>query len=551
MATLSIGSSGSEVRALQEKLSKLTIYTSAISGTFDQLTETAVKIFQSQHPWLLIDGIVGPMTLDEINDSISDLRGKATLQRIAEGTTSLTLADLQKDNSLCIYLQKCFRALGLYPGGKLVDGDFGPRSQEAFKQFCIKVGITVAVPIQLNPSIARILLDTLQIPSILRDFSITTIKRQIADFQQAVGASDAKLGFLDMGVDRSPFKHLVYKYSKFLDNTKSAGINTSLSPSLSFNSYPNLGVVPNINSSNLAFLPPDITQACVCIGKYDGGIFSSSWLGKNELKPVECLSATKIIPILNVLCQIGNTFPLDPSDLILKNKGSTARKFEFSSALIDICSYRISVPHSNALSATLNSLEKNRESWIKQQTGNSNPIQFGGKYGFDPTISVPELRDQSKNIALLSFQKTAIGGNSISAYDLTRFISLVGWHQLLSASQQLSSISQKGLNQAIIALGTDTARYVDTAISTLGLENVIESLIVLSKLGYGNSALVYTAFVQFIDRSNSSSTPKLRSFALTLRAAKNVSTDTEAIRVDSSIALAVTDILHRVVTDAF
>lgn len=501
MAILSIGSSSSEVRVLQEKLTELTIYTSAISGTFDQLTETAVKIFQSRHPWLLIDGIVGPITLDEINDSISDLRGKASLQRIAGGTTSLTLADLRQDNSLCIHLQKCFRALGLYPGGKLVDGDFGPRSQEAFKQFCINVGITVVVPIQLNPSIAQILLSTLQIPSILGDFSIATVKRQIADFQKAVGANDAKLGFLDMGVDRSPFKHLVYQYSNFLDNTKTAGIDTDLAPSLSFDSYPNLGDVPNINSSKLAFLPPDITQACICIGKIDGGFFSSSWLGKNELKPVECLSATKIIPILNVLCQIGSRFPLDPSDLILKNNGSEVRRFEFSSALIDICSYRISVPHSNAMSATLNSFEKDRESWIKQQTGNSNSIQFGGKYGVTPIISMPELRDQSKNPkdpSLLSFKKEAIGGNSISAYDLTRFISLVGWHQFLSASQQLSSISQKGLNQAIMALGTDTARYVDTAISTLGLENVIESAIVLSKLGYGNSALVYTAFVQFL-----------------------------------------------------
>jgi hypothetical protein len=130
-------------------------------------------------------------------------------------------------------------------------------------------------------------------------------------------------------------------------------------------------------------------------------------------------------------------------------------------------------------------------------------------------------------------------------------MSLAGWHLVLSNAQKLPNITQQGLNLAILAMGTDTARYVDTAISTLGLENVVDSPIVISKLGYGNSALIYTAFVQFIDRRESSSIPKLRSFALTLRAAKSSSTDAEAIRVDSSIALAVTEIIHRIVTEQF
>ncbi|AFZ07064.1 hypothetical protein Osc7112_2650 [Oscillatoria nigro-viridis PCC 7112] len=60
-----------------------------------------------------------------------------------------------------------------------------------------------------------------------------------------------------------------------------------------------------------------------------------------------------------------------------------------------------------------------------------------------------------------------------------------------------------------------------------------------------------TAFVQFIDRHEPSSDPKLRSFALTLRAAKRSSTNAEAIRVDSSIALAVTEIIRQIVTEMF
>jgi hypothetical protein len=144
----------------------------------------------------------------------------------------------------------------------------------------------------------------------------------------------------------------------------------------------------------------------------------------------------------------------------------------------------------------------------------------------------------------------AIGGNDISVYDLTRFISLVGWHGILSDPQQLPNIADRGIEQAVIALGTDTARYVDTAISTLGLENVVDSLVVLSKLGYGQSALIYTAFVQFIDR-HEDGTPKLRTFAMTLRAAKSASSDSEAIRVDTAIATAVTEIIRRIVTEDF
>ena len=91
---------------------------------------------------------------------------------------------------------------------------------------------------------------------------------------------------------------------------------------------------------------------------------------------------------------------------------------------------------------------------------------------------------------------------------------------------------------------------MDTAISTLGLENVVDSLVVLSKLGYGQSALIYTAFVQFIDR-HEADTPKLRTFAMTLRAAKSASSDSEAIRVDTAIATAVTEIIRRIVTEDF
>jgi peptidoglycan hydrolase-like protein with peptidoglycan-binding domain len=554
MALLSLGSSGAEVRELQEKLIKLGFLSSAASGSFDATTESAVKDFQTQRPWLLTDGVVGPMTLGEIDDAISVLDGQAALKAFAAGSASLDMASLKKNSLLSLAIQRRLRGLGLYPGGKLIDGDFGPRSQAALKDFCNEVGISVSTPLQLTPAIADQLLTTQQISSVLNNAQNTSVvSTKFNNFQAAVGANNDKLGFLDMGAQQSPFKETIYRGQDFLVATKSAGIQSSSPGTLSFSSYPNIGTAPTIDASGLNFLGSDITEACLCLRHFDGGQLTTSWLGKKALDLVECWSASKIIPILNVLCQVGDRIPSNPSDLILKNTGSAGRQFELSNALVDICSYRVSVPHSNALSATLNAFESDREKWIESQTGTKS-IQFGGKYGITATIGVPEIRDRSRNSQILSFQSTATGGNLISAYDLTRFISLVGWHGLLSSTQKLPNISDRGIEQAVIALGTDTARYVDTAISTLGLENVGDSLVVLSKLGFGYSSrrdvteLVYTAFAQFIDKQNPIQ-PKLRSFALTLRSSKSGAGS--AIAVDTAIATAVTEIVRRIVTEDF
>lgn len=551
MAILSLGSSGSEVRKLQEKLAKLGFFSSAPSGSFDAATESAVKSFQTQRPWLLIDGVVGNMTLGQINDAVSELDGQAALIAFASSSSPLDMAAINKQPLLCQAIQRRLRGLGLYPGGKLIDGDFGSGSQSALKNFCNAVGVAISTPLQFTPIMADKLLNTPQITSVLEQAKNTSlISKKYLDYEKSVGANDTKLGFLDMEAQHSPFYKDIHRGKEFLAATKSVKIKSSSPASLSFSPYPNVGKLPTIVASSLGFLNAAITEACICMGDFNGSVLTTTWLGKKATDPVECLSATKIIPILNVLCKIGDRIPTNPSNLILKNTGSEARRFELPVALIDICSYRVDVGHSNALSATLNAFESKRVEWIQGQTGNTKAIKFGGKYGLEPTIKVPEIRDRSSNQKILDFQSVAIGGNDISVYDLTRFISLVGWHGILSDPQQLPNIADRGIEQAVIALGTDTARYVDTAISTLGLENVVDSLVVLSKLGYGQSALIYTAFVQFIDR-HEADTPKLRTFAMTLRAAKSASSDSEAIRVDTAIATAVTEIIRRIVTEDF
>ncbi|MCY7323390.1 MAG: peptidoglycan-binding protein [Phormidesmis sp. CAN_BIN36] len=150
MALLSLGSSGAEVRELQEKLIKLGFFSSTASGSFDATTKSAIKRFQTQRPWLLTDGVAGPMTLGEIDDSVSVLDGQAALKAFVSGAISLDMASLRSKRLLSLAIQIRLRGLGLYPGGKLIDGDFGPRSQAALKDFCDRVGTSVASPLMLT-----------------------------------------------------------------------------------------------------------------------------------------------------------------------------------------------------------------------------------------------------------------------------------------------------------------------------------------------------------------------------------------------------------------
>ena len=58
---LRLGSSGGEVKELQQTLKNLDYDISKVSGTFDEETEKAVKEFQKTNK-ILVDGIVGPQT---------------------------------------------------------------------------------------------------------------------------------------------------------------------------------------------------------------------------------------------------------------------------------------------------------------------------------------------------------------------------------------------------------------------------------------------------------------------------------------------------------
>jgi len=72
---LRIGESGQDVRDVQQKLNVLGYYKGDIDGVFGPITEAAVKAFQKDFG-LVPDGIVGPLTYDQLEKAWDTVLGK-------------------------------------------------------------------------------------------------------------------------------------------------------------------------------------------------------------------------------------------------------------------------------------------------------------------------------------------------------------------------------------------------------------------------------------------------------------------------------------------
>lgn len=367
------------------------------------------------------------------------------------------------------------------------------------------------------------------------------------------GANANRLAFLDRGIENSPYQDEIENYPTYLKQK-----------SMTFRPYPQLGEIPEIYPDALLFLHETITEACICIGRWHRGEFQTLWAGKNALRNAQFWSATKIIPVLNVLAQASSKFPGSAvENWRIQNPEDESVKACFDAIVEDIVSYEKQIASSNALSAMFKRFETREklEKWLQNITGNYD-LEFRGDYGESPWIMNPELVDcRRQEVLLKAAPETSKGENLLSAYDLTRIISLVGWHYYLDPGLQLPGVNWKGLQPIIRGLGKDTARFIDVGLEMLELENVIRFPVILSKLGHGPSSLrktietTYTALVQFVDplpkaRGNSA---KWRSIAMTLRGAIPIQDmenfDDESIRLDARIAAEVTEILRRAIAE--
>ena len=121
--TLENGSSGTAVKALQEKLKKLGFYTGNVDGSFGDGTEAAVMAFQLQNN-LTVDGKAGPATQRALYGTGSN--SPVSYSALRMGDTGSAVRNLQ----YTLY------ELGYYDGA--IDGDYGQTTSDAVRAFQIQ-----------------------------------------------------------------------------------------------------------------------------------------------------------------------------------------------------------------------------------------------------------------------------------------------------------------------------------------------------------------------------------------------------------------------------
>ena len=139
--TLRNGSTGSEVKKLQQRLIDLGYLKGAADGDFGDATETAVKNFQAQNG-LAVDGAAGANTLAKVYSS-SAKRAPSTSRTNTPKPTNTPFTSLKNGStgSEVRELQRRLRELGYLSGS--ADGDFGDATEQAVRAFQRNNGLTV------------------------------------------------------------------------------------------------------------------------------------------------------------------------------------------------------------------------------------------------------------------------------------------------------------------------------------------------------------------------------------------------------------------------
>ena len=396
------------------------------------------------------------------------------------------------------------------------------------------------------------------------------LRRQGEELQAQGLASDDHLPLLDRGLAGSPFEASVPAYARHLEQV-AQGLVPYPAPSPGFGAYPRRGQAPAILSGQeglggLEFLSEEVAQACVAIGSFGADQpLRVRWYGRQaEGINVQFWSATKIAAALHVLCQANRRSPMTPiGDCRIgpENPGAwdagaagAARPGGegFGDLFREMVSYEKdaqSPGHSNAVGALFKTLvnpgEENVQEWLRKLAGNPSLVLMG-RYGTPSYVENGALVGPPG--VLVGYRQPPSSRNLVSAADLVRLLTLVGWHHQLGPDQRLAGAQWASLRTVVAGLGHDSARYIDAALAHLGLVDALECPVILSKLGYGAEtanpeidALTYAAFAQFSDRR--SGPPRQRSFALALR----IPTAPGAgLRHDARMAAEVTEIVRRV-----
>lgn len=380
--------------------------------------------------------------------------------------------------------------------------------------------------------------------------------------QQEAGFNAEKLAFLDRGINQSPYRGDVTKVAVRLQVPED--MPTTLTKRVA---YPPKGELFFVNEAGLDFLAPDILSGCVCLATEHKGKLVANWLGRDALVERQLWSSTKFIPLLNVVARANAHAPrTDIDSCRVRQSGSNGRGYSFNELASGIMSYDNRIATSNSLAAMFKRFEapERLEKWTQQITGNPQ-LSFQGRYGEVPFIQQPELwNSKTKQVVLKSVGQPHSGSNLLSTYDLTRLMSMLGWHWQLPVGSRIPDLQGHSAESLMRSLTVDTARYVDVAFETLGLTEWVRSPVILSKSGFGRSderdrtELTYCALVQFSlprglkDQGAPDPTATYQRYSLcfTLIAAQDVGdANKEARYVDALMAASVTDIIRRTVSE--
>ncbi|MBD2577238.1 peptidoglycan-binding protein [Oscillatoria sp. FACHB-1406] len=132
-ALLAMGSQGTRVRSLQQRLRSLGYYRGAIDGSFEAGTKDAVIRFQRDRG-LPPDGIVGEQTFAALGNAAAGTRANAPAQTSAN-PTALAPERVRE-------LQQRLQQLGFYRGP--LDGLWGPATQTALEKAQQTYGVSRA-----------------------------------------------------------------------------------------------------------------------------------------------------------------------------------------------------------------------------------------------------------------------------------------------------------------------------------------------------------------------------------------------------------------------
>ena len=126
------GSTGSAVRALQEKLKALDYYSGTVTGHYGRLTREAVRRFQRANG-LTADGIAGPKTLTALGQLEAGGSAAAGGGAAAGASGDEGMLRLNSSGSAVRALQTNLQTLGYYGG--TVTGTYGRLTKEAVRRF--------------------------------------------------------------------------------------------------------------------------------------------------------------------------------------------------------------------------------------------------------------------------------------------------------------------------------------------------------------------------------------------------------------------------------